>query len=71
MGFFGNDDKNPSRADVDKFEERLKASGKSFVFHRYDGAGHAFMNFNNEAYHPAATKHSWAEAMAFLHQRLG
>lgn len=70
MGFFGNDDGNPSSADVDKFEERLKASGKTFVFHRYDGAGHAFMNFNHERYHPAATEHSWREAIAFLKARL-
>jgi carboxymethylenebutenolidase len=71
MGFFGNDDKNPSPADVDKFEERLKAGGKTFVFHRYDGAGHAFMNFNHERYHAAGSEHSWAEAMAFLHRMLG
>ena len=70
MGFFGNDDKNPSPADVDTFEERLKAGGKNYVFHRYDGAGHAFMNFNHERYNPAATEHSWREALTFLKAHL-
>ncbi len=70
MGFFGNADKNPSIEDVDKFEARLKSGGKDFVFHRYDGAGHAFMNFDHEHYHAAATEHSWREAMAFLKKHI-
>ena len=70
MGFFGNDDKNPSPADVDRFEDRLKATGKSFVFHRYDGAGHAFMNPNHPRYHQQASEQSWREAMRFLRERL-
>lgn len=66
MGFFGNDDKNPSPEDVDRFEASLKERGKSYVFHRYDGAGHAFMNFNHAHYDPLASEHSWGEAMKFL-----
>ena len=70
MGFFGNADNNPSPADVDKFEERLTATGKQFSFHRYDGAGHGFMNFNNPNYHPAASEHSWRKATEFLRSKL-
>ena len=69
IGFFGNDDKNPSPEDVDKFEARLKDYGKSFEFYRYDGAGHAFMNPNHPRYHAKASEDSWAKAMSFLRQK--
>ena len=44
-GFFGNDDTNPTPADVDDYELALRAGGVECEFHRYDGARHAFQNF--------------------------
>jgi carboxymethylenebutenolidase len=69
IGFFGNDDKNPSPEDADKFELRLKEHGKTYTFHRYDGAGHAFMNFNHPRYHATASEDSWGKAMQFLQKQ--
>lgn len=67
IGFFGNDDKNPSPDDVTKIDAELTRLGKAHEFHRYDGAGHAFQNFvRPEQYREAAEKDSWARTIAFL-----
>ena len=47
-GFFGNNDSNPSPADVDAYDAALNAAGVPHIFHRYDGAGHAFQSFTNK-----------------------
>ena len=43
-GFFGDLDKNPSPADVDRFDAELKQYGIPHVFHRYPKVGHGFQN---------------------------
>ena len=43
-GYFGNLDKNPSPADVDKLDALLTELGKPHAFYRYDGADHGFLN---------------------------
>ena len=71
IGFFGNDDQNPSKDDVDKIEAELKRLGVKHAFHRYDGAGHAFQNFLSEPrYRPEATRDSWAKTLDFLDRML-
>ena len=47
IGFFGLDDTNPSPADVDTIDAELTRHGKAHEFHRYAGAGHAFLDFAN------------------------
>lgn len=72
IGFFGNDDGNPSPQDVDRIDAELDRLGKEHSFYRYEGAGHAFQNFCNvERYREAATQDSWAKTTAFLHRTLG
>lgn len=72
MGFFGNDDSNPSPADVDRFEAELARLGVPYVFHRYDGAGHAFQNFiAPDKYRAGAAQDSWDKTLAFLGAKLG
>ena len=44
LGLFGNDDENPNKDQVNRTEAILKRLGKTYEFHRYDGAGHAFFN---------------------------
>ena len=67
IGFFGNDDENPSPADVARIDEEFTKHGIAHTFHGYDGAGHAFQNFLSEAaYREAATKDSQAKLLAFL-----
>jgi carboxymethylenebutenolidase len=67
IGFFGRDDTNPSPADVDQIDAELARHGKPHEFHRYDGAGHAFLNFSNaERYRPDQAKDAWAKMLGFL-----
>jgi carboxymethylenebutenolidase len=71
IGFFGNDDKNPSPDDVTKIDRELTRLGVRHEFHRYDGAGHAFQNFvRADVHRPAAADDSWKKALAFLHREL-
>jgi carboxymethylenebutenolidase len=71
IGFFGNDDPNPSPADVDRIDAELARCGVAHDFHRYDGAGHAFLNFTNaERHRPAAAEDAWAKLLAFLDRHL-
>jgi carboxymethylenebutenolidase len=71
IGFFGNDDTNPSPADVDDYEKALAAAKVEHVFHRYDGAGHAFQSFDNpERYRAEASEDAWKKALAFFAQKL-
>jgi len=70
MGLFGNDDMNPSRADVDKTEAELKRHGKTYEFHRYDGAGHNFLNYNGPGFRLQQAKDGWAKSFAFFGKHL-
>lgn len=71
MGFFGNDDTNPTPADVDDYAEALTRAGVDFTFHRYDGAGHAFQNFPSpERYREDASEDAWTRVLEFFRQTL-
>ena len=67
MGFFGNDDVNPSAADVDRIDGELTRLGKQHIFHRYDQTGHAFQTFTNaQGFRPGPAKDSWDKTLQFL-----
>ena len=71
IGFFGNEDTNPSPEDVDAYDAALTKAGVEHVFHRYDGAGHAFQSFNNpERYRAEASEDAWTKALAFFADKL-
>lgn len=71
LGFYGNDDENPSPEDVAKTDAKLTELGIAHEFHTYDGAGHAFQNFMNPAgYRAAATADSHAKMIAWLAKNL-
>ena len=59
LGLFGNEDKFPSPEQVDELERALEAAGKTYEFHRYDGAGHAFFAVDRPAYRPEAAVDGW------------
>jgi len=72
IGFFGNEDANPSPADVAKIEAEFDKHGNTVEFHSYDSAGHAFQNFTSpERYHEAAATDSWDRTLKFLADKLG
>jgi carboxymethylenebutenolidase len=70
LGLFGNDDENPNRDQVNRIEAVLKKLGKSFEFHRYDGAGHAFFNVMRPAYRAEQALDGWSKVVAFFHKHL-
>ena len=71
MGFFGNEDRNPSPSDVDKLDELLTRHGKTHNFHRYDGAGHAFLNFlNAPSFREKQAEDAWAKLLVFFDREL-
>jgi carboxymethylenebutenolidase len=70
IGFFGSLDQNPSPADVDAYDAALTKAGVEHVFHRYDGANHAFQDNFAQKYHPEASEDAWKKALAFFEAKL-
>jgi carboxymethylenebutenolidase len=66
LGLFGADDQFPSPAHVAELEEALKANGKTYEFHSYDGAGHAFMQVDRPNYRPEAAVDAWQQIWSFF-----
>jgi carboxymethylenebutenolidase len=71
MGLFGNEDGNPSPADVDDLDAALAAAGVPHEFHRYDGAGHGFQDYTNpNRYRREASDDAWKKLLGFLDKHL-
>jgi len=66
LGLFGADDQYPTPGQVSELEEELKAQGKTYEFHLYEGAGHAFFSVNRPAYRPEAAVAGWAKILAWF-----
>lgn len=71
MGFFGNDDKNPSPDDVAKMSQILTELGKEHTFHQYDDTGHAFMGANRVKYREESSRDAWTKTLGFLSHHIG
>src|SRR5207245_6459274 len=63
LGLFGADDQYPSPDQVNELEEELKAQGKTYEFHSYDGAGQACISVNRTAYHPEHGADGWENTL--------
>ena len=71
IGFFGNDDENPSPEDVDSYSKALTEGEVEHKFFRYDHAGHAFQSFNSEEkFRTEASEDAWDKALDFFQNRL-
>ncbi|MFN4143824.1 dienelactone hydrolase family protein [Aestuariivirga sp.] len=58
-------------AGIAEFEAALKANGKAYELHMYEGANHAFNNDSNEArYNKEAADLAWGRTVAFLKKYL-
>ncbi|MDB5571771.1 MAG: Carboxymethylenebutenolidase [Hyphomicrobiales bacterium] len=71
LGIFGNEDQRPSPAQVDETERVLKDLGKTYEFHRYDGAGHGFFAAERPAYRAEQATDGWKKVYAFLDRAIG
>ena len=70
LGIFGNDDRSPTPEQVDQHEAELKQHGKTYEFHRYDGAGHGFFSVNRPAYRPEQATAAWGEIFKWFERYL-
>jgi carboxymethylenebutenolidase len=59
LGLFGADDSYPSPDETAELEKVLAGHGKTYEFHTYEGAGHAFFAVNRPAYRPEAAADGW------------
>jgi carboxymethylenebutenolidase len=59
LGLFGAEDQFPSPDEVAVIEATLAEHGKTFSFHTYEGAGHAFFSVDRPSYRPEAAVDGW------------
>jgi carboxymethylenebutenolidase len=71
LGLFGVNDANPSPQHTARMEEELKAHGKTYRFHTYDDAGHAFFWVERPSYNAEASRQGWHEIWDFYGEYLG
>jgi carboxymethylenebutenolidase len=71
LGLFGEEDQNPTPAQVDQLEAELKRHGKNYEFHMYTNAGHGFFYYDRPAYRPEQAVDGWKKVFAFLEKHLG
>jgi carboxymethylenebutenolidase len=70
LALFGDDDTNPSPADVARLRQILEQAGKTFEFVSYPRAGHAFMSDTRESYRPEAAQMAWGRCLEWLSRYL-
>jgi carboxymethylenebutenolidase len=70
LGLFGNEDANPKPDHVNRLEATLKKLGKTYEFHRYDGAGHAFMSWYRPHYRVEQAVDAWKKVLDFYGRHL-
>jgi carboxymethylenebutenolidase len=59
LGLFGAEDANPSREQTAQIEAALRANDKTYEFHTFDDAGHAFFSVDRPNYRVEASKQGW------------
>jgi carboxymethylenebutenolidase len=70
IGFFGNEDHNPSPEMVQRLAREFSRLGIRHEFHSYDNAGHAFQDNTAKNYREAAAKDAWPKMLEFLSRTL-
>jgi carboxymethylenebutenolidase len=63
LGLFGKEDKSPSPEHVAELEDALRAAGKTYELHSYDGANHGFMQVDTVRYHPESSVDAWGKIL--------
>jgi carboxymethylenebutenolidase len=66
LGLFGSEDQYPTPAEVAELKKALADAGKTYSFHSYEGAGHAFFATNRPSYRPEAANDGWEKIWEFF-----
>jgi carboxymethylenebutenolidase len=72
LGLYGSDDARVNRT-VSPADSAMRALGKSFTHHTYEGAGHGFLRAQDarEGANLAASRQAWPATVAFFRRHLG
>jgi carboxymethylenebutenolidase len=70
LGLFGAEDGNPSPQQTATIEEVLKANAKTYEFHTFEDAGHAFFSVDRPNYRVEAAKEGWKLIWDFFGRNL-
>jgi carboxymethylenebutenolidase len=70
LGLFGVEDTRPSPGDTVITEEALKKHGKTYEFHTYENAGHAFFAVDRPNYRQVAAVDGWKKVLTFYGKHL-
>jgi carboxymethylenebutenolidase len=70
LAFYGENDQRIN-AGIPAFEETMKKAGKSFEYHVYPGANHAFFNDDGPSYDVKASRDSFVRLLGFFAKNLG
>jgi carboxymethylenebutenolidase len=72
LGLYGSDDARVN-ATVPPADSAMRALGKSFTHHTYEGAGHGFLRAQEgkEGANLAATRQAWPATLTFFRRHLG
>lgn len=70
LGLFGADDQFPSPEQVAELEKALTEHGKTYEFHSYPGAGHAFFDVDRPSFRLEAAKDGWSRIWSFFSKYL-
>ncbi len=65
IGFYGELDSRITSG-VQSFAKTMRQEGKSFEYHVYEGAGHAFFNDTRRSYHIGSARRSFARLLSFF-----
>ena len=66
LGLFGVEDKFPDPEQVAELEQALIAHGKTYEFHSYEGAGHAFFATDRTSFRPEAALDGWQRIFSWF-----
>ncbi|MGH9129382.1 MAG: dienelactone hydrolase family protein [Acidimicrobiales bacterium] len=70
LGLFGAEDSFPSPAQTVELAEALAAVDKTYEFHTFDDASHAFFSVDRPSYRPAAATEGWSHIWAWFDRYL-
>jgi carboxymethylenebutenolidase len=70
LGLFGAEDPAPTVDEVAELEAVLKELGKSYQFHIYENAGHAFFSVDSAKYRTDAALDGWEKVCDWFSEYL-